>query len=424
MATIQAHAPFTAFSAADAQVGSPQRIAIGSQDGTVLVFQLSQSRVVGPIQELRTEDGLESSSGDASSPAMSVTVLHWGGPNELYAGWCGRCCCWDLASGTLRREFLLPGAERPATPSTLAAVRLRAHGNEAEMTHLWAGLDTGNISVFDAVSGILTRSISCSGPETIVAITYFEATDVVFALSAHRRVGVWEASTYACLQKYPAELMTCGADLCAMTSAELQEPDLSLLLLAGIDGSLCVRRVTRRPDGKINCVLLCYMESVGADPGCPITSMQYHAATDSLLVGNAGCSVSLLNKFRDQLGSMALTPGDLPVGAPQRVTAASGEAPPSGALAAAAGQAPLAGLSERPREGDTGIAPVAMQMNCAALPIAPATEVLAADGRHGAPDLEPRGSVGVSKGKDGGGGNGEGAEAGVDPAPFPVFRGE
>merc|ERR1740121_2404617 len=108
--------------------------------------------------------------------------------------------------------------------------------------------------------------------------------------------------TYSCLQKYPAELMTCGADLSAMIAVSLQEPELSLLMLAGVDSSLCVRRVSRRPDGKLNCVLLYFLESVGGD-GAPITSLNYHTGTDSVLIGDAGCAIAVLQNLKDQLGT-------------------------------------------------------------------------------------------------------------------------
>merc|ERR1719401_3393448 len=101
--------------------------------------------------------------------------------------------------------------------------------------------------------------------------------------------------------------MTCGADLSSMVAVVLRNPELSLLLLAGVDGSLCIRRVSRRADGKLNCVLLSYMECISGNKGCPITSIDYHAATDSVLVGDAACSVVVLEKLREQLGAAVQT---------------------------------------------------------------------------------------------------------------------
>jgi len=80
--------------------------------------------------------------------------------------------------------------------------------------------------------------------------------------------------------------------------------EMALLLLAGVDGSLCVRRVSRRRDGKISCVLLCYLEGMSGSLGCPITSIDYHVATDSVLLGDAGCIVSLVSPLRSHLGSL------------------------------------------------------------------------------------------------------------------------
>merc|ERR1719433_911441 len=141
------------------------------------------------------------------------------------------------------------------------------------------------IAVFDVQSGVLTRSFACTGPEAVTSLAHFCEEGVVFALSAHRRVSVWDTGAYSCLQKYRADLMTCSGDLSAMVAVKYRALEMSLLVLAGVDGSLCVRRVSRRADGKLNCVLLCYMASVSGDVGCPITSISYHAPTDSVLLG-------------------------------------------------------------------------------------------------------------------------------------------
>mmetsp|Transcript_68512 Transcript_68512/g.123443 ORF Transcript_68512/g.123443 Transcript_68512/m.123443 type:complete len:489 (+) Transcript_68512:117-1583(+) len=316
-AAIREHSPFTAFcssedfgSSADSKASHGQ-IAVGCQDGTVLVFSLSRGTVCGPVHELKVEDTgdgqlASEAEGDCRNLAMSVTALHLHGSEKLFAGACGRCFSWDLHSGELQREFHLPGAssEQPSTPSTLVAVT-GARGAEAEVvgTHLWVGLDTGVLAVFDAQTGVLVRSFSCAGPEVVVSLAFCPANSVVFALSAHKRVSIWDSGSYACLQKYPAELMTCGSDLSAMAAINLRALDMSLLLLAGVDGSLCVRRITRRPDRKLNCVLLWYVEHAGFATGCPVTSIDYHPGMDSVLLGDAGCNVMLLQNLREQLGA-------------------------------------------------------------------------------------------------------------------------
>lgn len=321
-----------------------QLLAIGRQDGVVIVFAIANGSLTGPLYELKVageqpragaEDGAE-----ASLPAlpgclaMSVTALLISG-QDIFAGTSGRCHLWDSRSGELRREFHLPAGElcdSPVTPGALCVVRgLRG---DAEGTQLWIGLDNGNIAVFDVQSGVLVRSFSCAGTEAVVSLALFPANAFVFALSAHRRVSVWDAASFAFLQKYPAELITCGADLSAMTAIDLPgtsgstDPDIALLLLAGIDGSVCIRRVGRRHDGKINCVLLCYIEGVSGNPGCPITAINYHAGTDSALLGDAGCMVSLLSPLREQLGNSTteiprLSGGAQPPPAPPSVSAAN-----------------------------------------------------------------------------------------------------
>lgn len=330
---IQSHAPFTACST------TQSHLAIGCQDGSVLVFAVADSTIAGPLYELRVEGEQPEGAEDAEAPAasrassclvMSITALCIGADSELYAGACGRCRLWDLRCGELRREFHLPAADgRPVTPGTLCPVNGVA-GTGEEEAQLWIGLETGRIAVFDVRSGVLVRSFPCTGTEAIVSLAFVPSTAFVFALSAHRRVSVWSAASYGLLQKYPAELITCGSDLSAMLAIDVPSTQvassssagaavtptsasgqMALLLLAGIDGSLCVRRVSRRQDGKLNCVLLCYLSLAAGDRdlGCPITSIDYHADTDTVLLGDASCTVSLVSPLRDQLGH---TPGEIP----------------------------------------------------------------------------------------------------------------
>lgn len=322
---IRSHVPFTACSTNDDEV-EPSLLSVGCQDGTVLVFSLGNGTVSGLVHELRVSRG-DAASGSTTAPAageasptsvpdeeapshgsssleQSIAVLRLSGRQHLFGGVCGRCFYWDLNTGNLQREFQLPaGPSGSPVPSTLAAVG-GGLGEDAAAgrTHLWVGMDNGSIAVFDISSGMLVRCFSCNGPEALVSLAVFPNNNVVFALSAHRRVSVWDASSYACMHTYTAELMTCGADLSAMIAVNLQEPELSLLMLAGVDSSLCVRRVSRRPDGKLNCVLLYFLETVGGD-GAPITSLNYHETTDSVLVGDAGCSIALLTNLKDQLGT-------------------------------------------------------------------------------------------------------------------------
>mmetsp|Transcript_22046 Transcript_22046/g.61744 ORF Transcript_22046/g.61744 Transcript_22046/m.61744 type:complete len:503 (-) Transcript_22046:65-1573(-) len=343
--TLRDHTPFTAFcisediasktaptaSEAEGQEARARgrQIAVGCQDGSVLVFGTESGMVVAPALTLRSADGralavesaatevradasdaVEGNGASASAVsgglALSVTAVQFY-DQELYAGACGCVHCWDLCTGELRREFHLPGGSsgQQATPSALRVVR--SNQGEAEKVQLWIGLDTGNIAIFDARTGVLVKSFVCVGPEAVFSIVSFNTEGVVFALSAHRRVSVWEASTCNFVQKYAAELITCGADLTVMHAAELPDMEASLLFLAGIDGSLCVRQVQRR-NGKINCVLLCYLSCVSSHAGCPITSLAYHASTDSVLVGDAGCAVALVPKIRDQLCPAAIRP--------------------------------------------------------------------------------------------------------------------
>ncbi|CAJ1343995.1 unnamed protein product [Effrenium voratum] len=249
------------------------------KDGAVLRFNLGCA--LGP--ELHFEE--ENLGAELPALAKSITALHMY-RGQLFAGTCGRCF-WHLDGE--QREFHLPRTPEgePPTATSLVAVPKEAG------LQLWVGMDTGSLAVFEVETGMLVRTFSCGGPEIVVALAFSEKTSVVFALSAHKRVGIWDTDSYACLQKYPAELMTCGADLSAMGAFDVVSLGMSLLVLAGVDGSLCLRRITRREDRKLNCILLWYLGDGGME--CPITSVNFHYETETVLLGDAGCRVQLQN---------------------------------------------------------------------------------------------------------------------------------
>ncbi|CAK8991038.1 Uncharacterized protein SCF082_LOCUS2479 [Durusdinium trenchii] len=219
----------------------------------------------------------EDLSGKKPGPlARSVLALHLH-KDYLFAGTSSRCLCWNLADGDLRREFHLPSSDQPVAASSLVVVP------QDSGLQLWTGLDVGSVAVFELETGMLVRSLPC-GEEMVVALAFCEKTSAVFALSAHKRVTIWDTDSFSCLQKYPAELMTCGADLSAMGAFDIPSISMSLLVLAGVDGSLCLRRITRREDRKLNCILLWYL---GAETGCPATALDFHKASETILLGDA-----------------------------------------------------------------------------------------------------------------------------------------
>lgn len=319
-------APFTAFATTEAsapgravqQADDKCYLAIGCQDGTILVFYFVKGTVHGPLHTLRADSAQCSRPSDAQdeqqgdqSMTQSITVLRLQG-DDLFSGSCGVCHCWDMGTSELRRDFPLPGSgQASATPTSMVVVQ--ADGTtEADVMHLWVGLDNGTIAVFNVQTGVLARTLQCAGAEAVTALASF--TQGVFVLSAHRRVSVWNSSSFACLQKYPAELMTCGSDLISMIAVQMRDPDLALIMLAGVDGSLCVRKVAFRADGKMHCVLLCYMDFISGDmerEGCPITALGYHPETDSVLVGDAGCNVNLVGKLREQIDNAVKIESDV-----------------------------------------------------------------------------------------------------------------
>jgi len=303
LAAINDHRPFTSFCVSEdtidagSEEAKSKKLALGCQDGTIMLFELSEGTVKGPLLQLALQDGAAAPHGRGHEDSITAVLLHSG--KQVFAGTLGRCACWDLQTGELQREFHLPGGQDSiAAPSSLALVQ------EAETAQLWVGSGMGTLAVFEIQSGMLVRSLDCSGPEVVVGLSFCHRNRLVFALSAHRRVSIWDPSSYSCMQKYTAELMTCGSDLSSMATIYVPSLEKSMLLLAGVDGSLCIRRISRRPgDGKISCVLMWYLEDAGSDVGCPITALRYHPATDSVLLGDAGCNVTLLPKLQEQLGS-------------------------------------------------------------------------------------------------------------------------
>lgn len=263
-------APFTTFSP-----GEPY-FAVGCQDGTVLVCATS-----GVVRELKGDTG--ANEGDM---AMSITAMFTSG-HKLFAGSCGSCFLWDMISGECLQKYHPVGsASVPSTPSSMCVVNQT--NDSVETSRLWIGSDDGAVTCFEISTGEVVCSFSC-GSEVVVSLVHYEANTFVFALSAHKRVSVWDSGTCGFLHKYPAELIACGGDLSAMSSARE-----SLLLLAGVDGSLCIRHVSRRADGKICCFLVWYVQNTGATPACPITYISYHLETDSVLLGDAAGSLALM----------------------------------------------------------------------------------------------------------------------------------
>lgn len=291
LVTLRSHLPMTSF--AVEPESSSRRMAVGCQDGEVLIFSL-EGGSVKPLRAFHEEDPADEVE---NAVAKSILALHLH-QGYVFAGTCRRCMCWNVDDGELQHEYHLPSSDQPVSASSLVTVK-RESGLQ-----LWTGLDVGSVAVFEVGTGMLVRSLPCGGHEMVVALAFCEKTSTVFALSAHRRVTIWDTNSYACLQKYPAELMTCGADLSAMGAFDIPSIDMSLLVLAGVDGSLCLRRITRRENGKLNCILLWYL---GGESGCPITALDFHVASETILLGDAGCRVQLQN-VKEQISEAQMFP--------------------------------------------------------------------------------------------------------------------
>jgi len=324
---VQNHIPFTTLAMSkdapeDVGLSAPPCLATGTQRGSVVVFSLQEGMVCGPEHELRTV-----TNSDPDSTAVSITALHIAFRQDLFVGSRGHCQLWDMKSGELRWEYCLPGGD-DTTPTSLYVL----HSSETGAPRLWVGLDDGQIAVYDVQHGILVRSFACTGKEAVINLASIQVDNLMFAVCGHRCLSAWDTETYAMIKKYHASMFTCGSDLSAMLATQAASPKLSLLILGGVDGSLCVRSIKRRTDGKVHCMLLYHLASVSATPGCPITSIDYHHTMDSLLVGDASCIITVVSDLQKKLGDAlrAMRPSIRPQSedtSPIRETGAHGDQP-------------------------------------------------------------------------------------------------
>lgn len=146
-----------------------------------------------------------------------------------------------------------------------------------------------------AVVGATGASKTFAAP--VVALAVCEHLGVIFCLRAHRELDVRDISTFALLTRYSSELVSCGTQLSAVRCVSISSAS-QVLLLGGTDGSFCARRLTR-VGGRLHCMLL----PVPFDPVdyCPVSSIDYNASQGVVLLGNAGCGVSVVSDCKEAL---------------------------------------------------------------------------------------------------------------------------
>ena len=132
--------------------------------------------------------------------------------------------------------------------------------------------------------------------------------------------------TYEALNGFPAGLMTCGEDVSSMQVVTVPTDNskpTSILVLGATNGAYCMRRVGRRKDGRVHCVLLSCCSGAEIEVGapkfgfppmmesCPITVLSYNSGTDTFLFGDAMGVASEVTGLSRELTDRQLLPASL-----------------------------------------------------------------------------------------------------------------
>ena len=174
---------------------------------------------------------------------------------------------------------------------------------------MWTGLADGTVNVagFDNTADTVLQT----GGGSVQSISFCPTFGVVFVLSGCDTVTVWDAFNLVVVSRFDSTLIGCGASLTCLKCTENSlgtSDSFSLILLAGIDGSVTIRQITRRAqDGKLQCVLLRNFENVFADlTGERIPCTYISSITDTVVVGSAGVLVSLVSPLSQLVSPVTL----------------------------------------------------------------------------------------------------------------------
>lgn len=285
---------------------------VGCQSGKVISAQLT------PADGLRVTNALQP---NFTSCVTCLTALS-AFPALIAVGTdTGQLCIWKPQN----------------TPNTVT-VSLSGNALTACLSigsELWIAADNEGIRTLEVLSEaglvqlqVMTENSPIDSPEgmgTVTDMVYSANHNFIICLSSCSDVFMIDKSTRMCMHRYPATLMTCGASLSSIVAVEKAEYQGStFLLLGGVDGSLCIRELNRRPrDGKLQCVLhRCFdrlspsVKSEGEpqlDPseGIPITSLFVASQEDSdmCIAGDASCA---LFAVKVNLKSLASVPVENP----------------------------------------------------------------------------------------------------------------
>ena len=181
-------------------------------------------------------------------------------------------------------------------------------------SELWASFDKEGIRILNVASEnevlqvhMNEANVDPEGMATVTNMVFSSYHGLVICLSSCSDVFLIDKATRVCLHRYPATLMTCGASLTSLITVERKAfPGSTFLMLGGVDGSLCIRELNKRPrDGKLQCVLhRCFDRlspslkiegEFALDPseGVPITSLYvpHEDGPETCIAGDASCAL-------------------------------------------------------------------------------------------------------------------------------------
>ena len=293
-------------SLSEAAAGDPKEcgLVLCCQSGRVMLVQISKC----VTQKIIAQSEISSCAITAVSVAQSLPSVVILGTED------GRVLLWDSVNH----------------PS-IAAVSVTASASPISSL-----LVTRDNTVYAAADGVMVYTISGAVPslsleqsgsaihfEGMNAITSLgESTyhNLLISLSSCLEVFLIDRTNRDLVHQYPASLMTCGAPLSVMSTVEFENiPGSTFLVLGGVDGSLCLRELSKRPrDEKLQCVLhRCFdrltpqprsLADLPLDPseGCPITSLYTPTGDNEVcVVGDAGCSVFVVRFLYQSAGSVS-----------------------------------------------------------------------------------------------------------------------
>ncbi|CEM26331.1 unnamed protein product [Vitrella brassicaformis CCMP3155] len=304
--------------------GFAQRVLAGNQRGQVIIWEVPSERVLHTISSPRLVTSHGTSLSAASTAARSSDAPPTAPSDEGQQPSDGRRPSQeDGSQGGWRRASSLVSEGRDFI-GCMAVVRA--------LRQLWVGYGSGMVAVYQLKDFRLDTTISFAAeakggggeaidseggasPATemesglpVNALCWCAPLGLLLALVGSRSVFVLSAETMSIVQRYSAGLMTCGSLLSSIKVVD--EPlggshaaPASILLLAGVDGSLVMRRLLRRgSDGKIQCVLIRQLGAeLPSESDIPITCLHVDSPLDALFCGDASAVCSIVRPFRVHL---------------------------------------------------------------------------------------------------------------------------